>query len=132
MTRYRRMRSGGIDAAGGSTLVKARAFYCDALGGRQVRRMRSGDGGNMLRFRVGRELVTTGPGAAEDRITLVVDDAAALAERCWDLGFEVRVREPVDTTTIVVIDPFDRELEVVSSGSHRRRRAVTAAAVGAR
>jgi catechol 2,3-dioxygenase-like lactoylglutathione lyase family enzyme len=117
------MRSGGIDAAGGSTLAKARAFYCDALGGRQLRRMRSGNGGGMLRFRVGGELVTTGPGVAEDRITLVADDAAALAERCWDLGFEVRVREPEDITTIVVIDPFGLELEVISSGSHRSRAA---------
>ena len=121
MRGYRRTRSGGMDVAGGSTLAKARAFYCDALGGRQLPRMRAGDGDSMLKFRVGGELVTTGPGAAEDRITLVVDDAAALAERCWDLGFEVRVREPVDTTTIVVIDPFGLELEVISSDSHRSR-----------
>jgi hypothetical protein len=46
-----------------------------------------------------------------------VDDALAIAERCWDAGFEVRVRGPADAGTIVVIDPFDIELEVISSGS---------------
>ena len=71
----------------------------------------------MFRLLVGEALVTTGPGIAGDRVTLVVDDALAIAERCWDAGFEVRVRGAADETTIVVIDPFDRELEVVSSGS---------------
>lgn len=57
-----------------------------------------------------------------DRVTLVVDDALAFAERCWDAGFEVRVREGADETTIVVIDPFDRKLEVVSRAAWHERR----------
>jgi catechol 2,3-dioxygenase-like lactoylglutathione lyase family enzyme len=113
---YRRNRNGGIDASAGPTLAAARALYCDVLGGRQMRRMKADDG-SMLSFLVGADLVTTGPGAADDHITLVVDDALAIAERCWDAGFEVRVRGPADAGTIVVIDPFDLELEVISSGS---------------
>ena len=100
-----------------SALAAARAFYCDALGGRQMRRIQLGDGSSLFRFLVGEELVTTGPGLADDRVTLVVDDPLAIAERCWDAGFEVRVRGFADATTIVVIDPFDRELEVISSTS---------------
>ena len=49
------------------------------------------------------------------RITLVVDDAVAIAARCWDAGFTVRVRESADATTIAVVDPFDLELELVSA-----------------
>ena len=79
-----------------------------------MRRTQLGDGSGMFRFLVGEELVTTGPGLADDPVTLVVDDALAIAERCWDAGFEVRVRDGADATTIVVIDPFDRELEVIS------------------
>jgi hypothetical protein len=69
----------------------------------------------MFRFLVGEELVTTGPGVVNDRVTLVVDDALAIAERCWDAGFEVRVRGTADATSVVVVDPFDRELEVISA-----------------
>jgi len=107
----------GNTGASRSALAAARAFYCDALGGRQMRRIQLGDGSSLFRFLVGEELVITGPGVADDRVTLVVDDALAIAERCWDAGFEVRVRGFADATTIVVIDPFDRELEVVSSAS---------------
>jgi hypothetical protein len=100
--------------AGRSALAAARAFYCDALGGRQMRRLQLADGSSMFRFLVGDELVLTGPGIVKDRVTLVVDDALAIAERCWDAGFEVRVHGAADATSVVVIDPFDRELEVVA------------------
>jgi catechol 2,3-dioxygenase-like lactoylglutathione lyase family enzyme len=126
MSRSQRTLDRGSGATGRSALAAARAFYCDALGGRQMRRLGLGDGGSMLRFLVGGDLVTTGPGAAVDRVTLVVDDALAIAERCWDAGFEVRVRGPVDARTIAVVDPFDLELEVVSSGGRETRRAVAA------
>lgn len=114
MTNRLRTRRSGV-GAGRSALAAARAFYCDALGGRQMRRLQLGDGSSAFRFLVGDELVTTGPGVADERVTLVVDDALAIAERCWDAGFEVRVRGTADETSIVVIDPFDRELEVRSS-----------------
>jgi hypothetical protein len=80
-----------------------------------MRRLQLADGSSMFRFLVGEELVTTGPGVEKDRVTLVVDDALAIAERCWDAGFEVRVRGTADATSVVVVDPFDRELEVISA-----------------
>lgn len=120
MRRYRRKRDLGIDAATGSTLAAARAFYCDALGGRQTGGKRLGDGSSVLMFLVGVGLVTTGPGAANDRLMLVVDDVVAIAERCWDAGFEVRVGGSPDTRSIVVIDPFDLELELISSDAFPR------------
>ena len=58
-----------------------------------------------------------------DRVTLVVDDALAFAERWWDAGFEVRIREGAGEPTIVVIDPFGRELEVISRTVQHARRA---------
>jgi catechol 2,3-dioxygenase-like lactoylglutathione lyase family enzyme len=122
----RRTRDIGVDVTGGSTLAAARHFYCHALGGRQVRRVTRGDGSSMLRFLVSGELLTTGPSAANDRVTLIVDDVMRIAERCWDAGFEVRVGAADDDGSIVVIDPFDLELELISSGSEERRRAVAA------
>ena len=71
----------------------------------------------VLRFLVESDLVTTGPRVAADRITLVVDDALAVAERCWDAGFTVRVGGPADAESIVVIDASDVEVEVISSDS---------------
>ena len=98
-----------------SALAGARAFYCDALGGRQMHHTTLGDDGSVFCFRVGGELVVTGPAVTNDRITLVVDDAVAIAEQCWDAGFAVHVRGTADATTLAVIDPFGLELELVSS-----------------
>jgi hypothetical protein len=78
------------------------------------------NGSSIVRFLVGEELVATGPGVEKDRVTLIVDDALAIAERCWDAGFEVRVHEIAGATSVVVIDPFGRELEVRSSAPNRR------------
>ena len=97
-----------------SRLAAARAFYCDVLGGRQLRRRAVGDGSGLIRFRIGGELVTTGPGGMHDRVTLLVDDVVTVAVRCWDAGFTVRVRESADAVAIAVVDPFERELELVS------------------
>jgi hypothetical protein len=104
------MNSGAIRPAHAA----ARAFYCDALGGRQIGRRAIGDANESLSFRVGGELVTTGPVVKRERRRLVVDDAVAIAARCWDAGFTVRVRGSAAATTIAVVDPFDLELELVS------------------
>jgi catechol 2,3-dioxygenase-like lactoylglutathione lyase family enzyme len=123
---HRRKRGRGIGAATGSTLAAARAFYCDVLGGRELGRGRLGDGSSALRFVFGGALVATGPSAAHDRVTLVVDDDLAIAARCWDGGFKVRIAGSADDESIVVIDPFDLELELIRSGSQRLLRAVAA------
>jgi len=97
-----------------SSLAAARAFYCDALRGRQLRRRRDDDDSGALCFRVGEDLVTTGPAATGARVTLVVDDVVTVAARCWDAGFTVQVRDSGNATTITVIDPFDLEVELVA------------------
>jgi catechol 2,3-dioxygenase-like lactoylglutathione lyase family enzyme len=94
-------------------LSAARAFYCDALGGRQVYGTASHERTGQLFFHVGGTLVATRPAGREDPITLMVHDPVAIAERCWDAGFTVQVRESGDATTIAVIDPFDLELELI-------------------
>jgi catechol 2,3-dioxygenase-like lactoylglutathione lyase family enzyme len=128
VTNYQREWNIGIGAAGRSALAAARAFYCEILGGRQMHRTTLGESSSMLSFLVGKDLVTTGPRVADDRVTLVVDDAIAIAERCWNAGFEIHVS--ADTGTIVVIDPFDLEVEVISTSDHRPRRAIAIAAEG--
>lgn len=105
----------GRMTTGRSAHAAARAFYCDALGGRQLRRREMGDAGEALSFRVGGAVVTTGTVMTRERTRLVVDDAVAVAARCWDAGFTVRVRESGDATTIAVVDPFDLEVELVAS-----------------
>jgi len=112
----------GTVATNGSALAAARMFYCDTLGGRQMRRTKLHDENDALCFSVGGELVTTGPAATNDRITLIVDDPVGIAARCWDAGFTVRVRESADATTIAVVDPFDLELELVSDRDQRMSR----------
>ena len=57
-------------------------------------------------------------GVADERVILVVDDAPAIAEWCWDAGFEIHVRGSGDASTYVVIDPFGHEVELISRGSH--------------
>lgn len=107
-----------IVAANETAVAAARAFYCDVLRGRHIRRARLDDDSDLLFFCIGDELITTGPAATKDRIALVVADAIAIAERCWDAGFTVHVRESAGVTTIAVIDPFELELELISSDNH--------------
>jgi hypothetical protein len=68
-----------------------------------------------MNFLVEGNVVTTGPGAAHNRVTLVVNDALAIAERCWDAGFKVLVRAAGNARSIVVVDPFGLELELIAS-----------------
>ena len=117
----------GILAANRSAVAAARAFYCDALGGRQLRST-SGGGTGELCFHVGGTVITTGPVTRHGPITLFVDDVVAVAERCWDAGFTVRVRESAEATTVAVIDPFDLEMELVSSNDHACAASVVAQA----
>ena len=94
-------------------------------GDRCIPHTRLADGSAVLRFLVGEDLVTTVPDIAHDRVTLVVDDVLAIAERCWDAGFVVRVDESADDGPIVVIDPVGLEVELTRRGSrqvHRRER----------
>ena len=99
-----------------SDLEAARAFYGDALRGRQLRLSpRRGTtaglwflvGGNIVEVRIGN-------GGAAAPIVIDVDDPDLLAQRCWDAGFTVRVGEDeAGRTPLSVIDPFGRRLDLM-------------------
>lgn len=90
----------------------AQSFYCDVLQGRQVwPSERTAD--RTLWFQIGNDLIAV----RRDRdalmipARLVVNDPTAIAERCWDAGYTVQVREAASgEVTFVVTDPFGRRL----------------------
>jgi catechol 2,3-dioxygenase-like lactoylglutathione lyase family enzyme len=99
----------------------ARLFYQKVLGGRQVWRTGRADTGGSLWFLVGERLVEVGPdprGVATP-ILLDVDDPDTLAERCWDAGFTVRVRQhPMHGPSLSLVDPFGRRIDLATASNH--------------
>ena len=97
----------------------AESFDCDVLQGRQVwPSERTAD--RALWFQIGNELVAVRPDREAIVIParLVVDDPAAMAERCWTAGFVVQVREAASgEVTFVVTDPFGRRLVLLPHGT---------------
>ena len=97
----------------------AESFYCDVLRGRQVwPSERTADGA--LWFQIGNDLVAVRPDREAVAIParLVVDDPTAMAERCWDAGYVVQVREAASgEVTFVVTDPFGRRLILLPHGT---------------
>ena len=99
-----------------SDVEAARAFYGDALRGRQLRLpARCGTtpglwfliGGNIVEVRIGK-------GSGAEPIVIAVDDPDLLAQRCWDAGFTVRVGEDeTGRAPVSVIDPFGRRLDLM-------------------
>ena len=107
----------------------ARAFYCDALRGRQVWPTEDVVGGGSLWFLVGLTLVEAGPDVrlTATPIALEVDDPTDMAERCWDAGFSVSVwRDAADRTALSVIDPFGRRVDLAARESAMSPLAATA------
>jgi hypothetical protein len=91
----------------------ARAFYCDVLQGRQVWDSERAGG---LSFIVAGTRIDVSTSAAHDRepVVLSVGNPDAVAERCWDSGFNVRVgHDSADDATVSVIDPFGRQIDLV-------------------
>ena len=90
----------------------ARAFYCDVLRGRQVWDSERAGG---LAFIVEGVRIDVSASAAGDSepVVLSVDNPDALAERCWDAGYSVRVHHDATGVTMSVIDPFGRRIELV-------------------
>ena len=94
------------------TLI-ARGFYCDVLQGQEVW---DADRHGKLSFIVeGTHVdVTRSASADAEPIVLSVSDPPALAERCWDAGFSVRVGQDASgNPALSVIDPFGRRIELV-------------------
>lgn len=92
-----------------SLAAGARTFYCDVLGGREVRRDDVATGNDRLLFIVGHTVIETGPpGRDEQRaIELLVDNVEHVATRCWDAGFTVNVpRCAIGLVPITIVDPF--------------------------
>ena len=93
----------------------ARAFYCDALQGRQVwdgNPERRAD----LSFIVQGTRIDIGSNGLNDDggpVVLAVPNPDAVAERCWDAGYSVRVDETTGETAVSVIDPFGRRIDLV-------------------
>ena len=93
----------------------ARAFYHDVLGGRQTWPARRADIGGGLWFLVSGTVieVRSAPGSDTTPLMLEVDDPDALAQRCWDAGFTVRVhQDATGRAPVSVIDPFGRRIDL--------------------
>jgi glyoxalase/bleomycin resistance protein/dioxygenase superfamily protein len=99
----------------------ARAFYCDVLQGQQVW---AGDEARehdaSLSFIVEGTRIDVNAGGAsdgeEEPVVLSVPDPGAVAERCWDAGYSVRVGGDDESATeaaVSVIDPFGRRIDLV-------------------
>jgi len=105
------------DAGDASMLRAARAFYCDALQGRQVWRMTCDPTArDSVCFVVAGTLIHVDPDVDSPGgpITLTVADPHELAERCWDAGFSVSVGDVGDSVPVFVFDPFGRKIELTT------------------
>lgn len=110
--RDERIRSTRRSAGAPSHKRIARAFYCDVMQGRQVWDSERAGG---LSFIVEGTRIDVSTSAAGDRepVVLSVDNPDVLAERCWDAGYSVRVEHDATRTTLSVIDPFGRQIDLV-------------------
>lgn len=110
--RDERIRSARRSSGASNLLRIARAFYCDVMQGRQVWDSERAGG---LSFIVEGSRIDVSPGAAGDRepMVLSVANPDALVERCWDAGYSVRVEHDATRTTLSVIDPFGRQIDLV-------------------
>jgi catechol 2,3-dioxygenase-like lactoylglutathione lyase family enzyme len=105
----------------------ANTFYTGLLRGRLVHQARRRSDGAHLWFRFDDVLVETGPGA-DDRapVLLHVDDPLAVAERCWDAGFTVRLLDPpFGHATVSVTDPFGRQVNLAPAAGQDSRQAAS-------
>lgn len=91
----------------------ARTFYCDVLKGQQV--WDADRAGNLSFVVEGTRVDVSRSSSADTKpIVLPVSDPHALAERCWDSGFIVRVGQDASGfPTLSLIDPFGRCIELV-------------------
>ena len=107
--RRERARSRRGSATASSHARIARAFYCEVLRGRQVW---GAEHDRALSFIVeGTRIdVSPTPAAERDVVVLPVLDPEAVAERCWDAGYDVRVG---DQAAMSVIDPFGLRIDLV-------------------
>lgn len=109
----------------------ARAFYCDVLRGREVRPAARVAMRGSLRFLVAGALVEVSArrGRSMAPIVLQIRDPDALAERCWDAGFTVRVNpDSTGRAPVSVFDPFGRRVDLALRASKASARGMAPAA----
>lgn len=94
----------------------AREFYERVLGGRQVWPTGPRAAARKLWFLVGSTLFPVSLQPAADVVEVGVDSPAAIAERCWDAGYTVRLRAD-DTDDLVLVDPFGRQIILTQRAS---------------
>lgn len=102
--------------SGGNQEHAARAFYEGVLGGRQVWPTGPRAAARKLWFLVGTTLVPVSLAPAADVVELCVESPAAIAERCWDAGYSVRLRSD-DSDDFIVIDPLGRQIALTTRAS---------------
>jgi len=109
--RSERRDSGGESAVAIDQARIARAFYCDVLHGRQVWHSERAGG---LSFIVDGARIDVSASVTGDSepVVLCVANPDALAERCWDAGYRVRVDHDETGLTMSVFDPFGRRIEL--------------------
>lgn len=92
-------------------------FYRDALRGRLLPPPRERASRRALSFLIGDTRIEVEPGASvvpAAPVAVVVDDPVAIAERCWDAGYTVRVHDgPASAPSLFVADPFGRVIALV-------------------
>jgi len=93
----------------------ARRFYCDVLRGHEAWDAERSVNGTVSFIVEGTRIdVTQNRSADIEPVVLCVSDPHALAERCWDAGFSVRVGQDASgLPALSVIDPFGRRVELV-------------------
>jgi len=92
----------------------ARAFYCDVLQGQQVWEEETQRDASLSFIVEGTRIDVSASAAGDGRpIVLSVADPGALAERCWDAGYSVRVDDETAGEAVSVIDPFGRRIDLV-------------------
>lgn len=92
----------------------ARSFYVDVLRGREVWDAEAA-GACQLSFMIEGTRVDVNTHAATEGapLALCVGDPDRLAERCWDAGYSVDVRQDSTGTTMSLIDPFGNRIDLV-------------------
>jgi catechol 2,3-dioxygenase-like lactoylglutathione lyase family enzyme len=93
----------------------ARSFYEELLGGRQVWPTDHGERRDVLCFLIEQQLIVVCPArrALHEPLQLLVAAPNAIAERCWDAGFTVRVDGDREDGVLHVVDPFGRSIALI-------------------
>jgi hypothetical protein len=93
----------------------ARSFYEELLGGRQVWPTDHGERRDVLCFLIEQQLIVVCPArrTLHEPLQLLVAAPNAIAERCWDAGFTVRVDGDREDGVLHVVDPFGRSIALI-------------------